>query len=89
MLNTPKVADIKEKTVLVRVDFNVPLKKIEQNGLEKYVVADDQRIRNALETILFLKEHDAKIILISHLGRPDGKVVKKYKIGRASCRERV
>ena len=80
MLNTPKVADIKEKTVLVRVDFNVPLKKIEQNGQEKYVVADDQRIRNALETILFLKEHDAKIILISHLGRPDGKVVKKYSL---------
>jgi 3-phosphoglycerate kinase len=63
MLNTPKVSDIREKTVLVRVDFNVPLKKISQNGSDKYVVADDQRIRSALETILFLREHDAKIIL--------------------------
>jgi len=80
MLNTPKVSDIKEKTVLVRVDFNVPLKKIGQNNSEKYIVADDQRIRSALETILFLREHEAKIILISHLGRPDGKVVKKYSL---------
>lgn len=80
MLNTPKVSDIKEKTVLVRVDFNVPLKKISQNGSDKYIVADDQRIRSALETILFLREHDAKIVLMSHLGRPDGKVVKKYSL---------
>ncbi len=80
MLNTPKVSDIREKTVLVRVDFNVPLKKIGQNNSEKYIVADDQRIRSALETILFLREHEAKIILISHLGRPDGKVVKKYSL---------
>lgn len=80
MLNTPKVSDIREKTVLVRVDFNVPLKKMGQNGNEKYLVADDQRIRSALETILFLREHEAKIILMSHLGRPDGKVVKKYSL---------
>ena len=80
MLHTPKVSDIKEKIVLVRVDFNVPLKKIAKNGNSKYVVADDQRIRSALETILFLREHDAKIVLISHLGRPDGKVVKKYSL---------
>lgn len=80
MLHTPKVLDIKDKTVLVRVDFNVPLKKINQNGSSKYVVADDQRIRSALETLLFLKEHNAKIILLSHLGRPDGKVVKKFSL---------
>lgn len=80
MLNTPKVSDIKEKIVLVRVDFNVPLKKITHNSSNEYLVADDQRLRSALETILFLREHDAKIILISHLGRPDGKVVKKYSL---------
>ena len=80
MLHIPKVLDIKEKTVLVRVDFNVPLKKMAKNGSTKYVVADDQRIRSALETLLFLKEHDAKIILLSHLGRPDGQVVKKFSL---------
>ena len=67
-MNTIKINDIKNKTVLVRVDFNVPLRKITNAaGAFKYVVADDQRIRSALETILFLREHDAKIILISHL----------------------
>lgn len=81
MLNTPKVNDIKSKTVLVRVDFNVPLKKItNKNGAFKFVVADDQRIRNALETILFLREHEAKIILISHLGRPEGQVKEEFSL---------
>ncbi len=80
MIHTPRVLDIKEKTVLVRVDFNVPLKKIVRNGNTKYVVSDDQRIRSALETILFLREHGAKIILMSHLGRPDGQVVKKFSL---------
>ena len=80
MIHTPRVLDIKEKTVLVRVDFNVPLKKVARGEKSQYIVADDQRIRSALETILFLKEHDAKIILMSHLGRPDGQVVKKYSL---------
>jgi len=80
MIHTPRVLDIKEKNVLVRVDFNVPLKKIVRNGNTKYVVSDDQRIRSALETILFLREHGAKIILMSHLGRPDGQVVKKFSL---------
>ncbi len=80
MLHTPKVLDIKDKTVLVRVDFNVPLKKTIDNGTPKYNVADDQRIRSSLETLLFLKEHDAKIILISHLGRPDGKAIKEFSL---------
>lgn len=76
MLHTPKVSDIKEKTVLVRVDFNVPLKK----DCSNYVVADDQRIRSALDTILFLQEHGAKIVLMSHLGRPDGLVVSEFSL---------
>jgi 3-phosphoglycerate kinase len=80
MIHTPRVLDIKEKNVLVRVDFNVPLKKVVQNGNTKYVVSDDQRIRSALETILFLREHGAKIILMSHLGRPDGQAVKKFSL---------
>lgn len=62
---------ISHKTVLVRVDFNVPL--TEANG--QVSVSDDQRLQAALETINFLRQNQAKIILISHLGRPDGQVV--------------
>lgn len=80
MIHTPRVLDIKDKVVVVRVDFNVPLKKIKRNESFQYAVADDQRIRSSLETLLFLREHNAKIILMSHLGRPDGQVVKKYSL---------
>ncbi len=62
-------ANIRDKVVIVRVDYNVPLKK-EGAGL---VIADDRRIRASLETIKELHDHNAKIILLSHVGRPNNK----------------
>ncbi len=76
MRNIKQIKNIKGKKVLIRVDFNVPIKN---NRVE-----DDFRIQSALPTIKFLQKKGAKIILITHLGKggdslaPVAKVLNKY-----------
>ena len=60
--------DVQNKKVLVRCDFNVPLDKETGN------ITNDLRIVAALPTIKYLLEHNAKVILCSHLGKPKGEI---------------
>ncbi len=71
--------DIKGKRVLIRVDFNVPLD-------ENLNITDDTRIRRVLPTINYALDEQAKIILASHMGRPNGKIVKQLSLAPVARR---
>ena len=70
---TVRDIDVAGKKVFVRCDFNVPQ---DENG----VITDNRRIVSALETIKYLLERDAKVILCSHLGRPKGEVKPEFSL---------
>jgi 3-phosphoglycerate kinase len=72
-MRTLKDFEVKGKRVLVRCDFNVPLDK-------KGNILDDFRIKKSIPTIKYLREKEAKIILMSHLGRPGGKAVESLRL---------
>lgn len=64
--------NLRNKTVLVRTDYNVPVSKGK--------IADNEKIKSSLETINILLNRNCKIIILTHLGRPNGKVVQKLKL---------
>ena len=71
-------AEVRGKRVLLREDLNVPTK----DG----AIADDTRITAALPTLRWLSEHGAKTVILSHLGRPDGKPNPKYSLRPVATR---
>jgi phosphoglycerate kinase len=73
MIRRVEELDLKDRTVFLRVDFNVPI--------EQGRITEPHRIESALPTIRLILDRAKKIVIASHLGRPDGKFVPKYSLG--------
>lgn len=80
-MNKKVITDLEvgSKRVIVRVDFNVPMSKTEEGK-----ITDNARIVAALPTIKYLIENNARIILLSHLGRPKGEAKKEFSLAPAA-----
>ena len=78
-MKTIKDIDISGKKVFIRVDFNVPL-DLHQN------ITDDSRIRAVLGTLEYALDHNAKLIIASHIGRPNGKIVPEQSLSPVAKR---
>ncbi len=78
-MKTIKDIDISGKKVFIRVDFNVPL-DLHQN------ITDDSRIRAVLGTLEYALDHNAKLIIASHIGRPNGKIVPELSLSPVAKR---
>ncbi len=72
-MKTVKDIDVKGKRVLVRVDFNEPLDE-QGNPL------DDYRLRSTIPTLKYLLDQGCTLVLMTHVGRPDGRVTEKYRV---------
>jgi phosphoglycerate kinase len=79
IMKTLKDLDLRNKTVLLRADLNVPLDKTMH-------ITDDNRIREILPTVQYALQADAKVILCSHLGRPKGKVSPEFSLAPVARR---
>jgi phosphoglycerate kinase len=77
-IKTIRDFSIRGKKIFLRLDFNTPLSQSDEHGIRH--VEDDNRIREALPTIKYAVEQGAKVIIGSHVGRPNGQVVEAYSI---------
>ncbi len=74
-----EIEDAKNKTIILRVDYNVPL-------TDKGEISDDTRIVRTIETIKLLRDKGAKLVIISHLGRPKGEVKESLRLNKIAER---
>ena len=72
MLRSIKSFDLKGQTILMRLDLNVPI--------NDHKIEDDFRIRSSLPTIKYCLEEGASIVIMSHLGRPEGECISNYSL---------